>query len=728
MNRRDLLATSAAALAATALPAAALAKSPAGASMPNAPVPPVAKKIPVTIEQLGRTRTDDYQWMKDDNWQQVLRDPSIIKADVKEHLDAENAYREAMMASTEPLQLELFEEMKGRIKEDDSSVPLPDGPWEYYARYNAGAQHPLYCRRPRGRTDGEVILLDANALAEGKAYSSVGETEHSRDHALFAYSEDAQGSEVYRIFIKEIATGAFLGDPIESAMGGATFSADGEWVFWINRDDNGRSDKVLKRRTRGGEITTVYEEPDDGMYMGLDLSSDDRFIMISSGNGEQTEYRYVPADQPEATPLVIEPRREALRYDADHWGDRWVIRTDADGAVDFKIVTAPTDAPGRANWTDLVPFTEGRLIESVSLFSGHLTRVERYEANTRIVVRTRGGEEHVIGVDEPAYALSQLGTYEYDSPMMRYAYTSPSTPTQTFDYDMASRERTLRKTQEVPSGHNIDDYVVERLNAPAGDGAMVPITVLRRRSTPVDGSAPVLLYGYGSYGIPMAATFNTNRLSLVDRGFIYAIAHIRGGSDKGWGWFLAARRMSKKNTFTDFIAAAEHLIERNYARAGNIVTHGGSAGGLLMGAINNMRPDLWAGVIGDVPFVDVINTMSDTSLPLTPGEWPEWGDPITDPAAYDYMMSYSPYDQVEPKAYPAVLATGGLSDPRVTYWEPEKWVAKLRPATTSGKPVLLKINMTAGHFSSSGRFDYLKDIAIVYAFAIWSIQRGWERA
>ena len=728
MNRRDLLATSAAALAATALPAAVHAKSSAGASMPNAPVPPVAKKIPVTIEQLGRTRTDDYQWMKDDNWQQVLRDPSIIKADVREHLEAENAYREAMMASTEPLQLDLFEEMKGRIKEDDSSVPLKDGPWEYYARYNAGAQHPLYCRRPAGSTAGEVILLDANALAEGKAYSSVGETDHSRDHTLFAYAEDAQGSEVYRIYVKDIASGEFVGETIESAMGGQAFSADGEWIFWINRDDNGRSDKILKRRTRGGEISTVYEEPDDGMYMGLGLSADYKYILITSANGEQTEMRYVPSDQPEATPVMIEPRREALRYEADHWGDRWVIRTDADGAVDFKIVTAPTDAPGRANWTDLVPFTEGRLIESISAFSGHLTRVERYEANTRIVVRTRAGEEHVIGVDEPAYALSQLGTYEYDSPMMRYAYTSPSTPTQTYDYDMATRTRTLRKTQEVPSGHNIDDYVVERLNAPASDGAMVPVTVLRRKSTPVDGSAPVLLYGYGSYGIPMGATFNTNRLSLVNRGFIYAIAHIRGGSDKGWGWFLAARRMTKKNTFTDFIAAAEHLIERNYARAGNIVTHGGSAGGLLMGAINNMRPDLWAGVIGDVPFVDVINTMSDTSLPLTPGEWPEWGDPITDPAAYDYMMSYSPYDQVEAKAYPAVLATGGLSDPRVTYWEPEKWVAKLRPATTSGKPVLLKINMTAGHFSSSGRFDYLKDIAVVYAFAIWSIQRGWERA
>ncbi|RZJ36950.1 MAG: S9 family peptidase, partial [Brevundimonas sp.] len=341
---------------------------------------------------------------------------------------------------------ELFEEMKGRIKEDDSSVPLPDGPWEYYTRFETGQQHPLYCRRPKGQNTGEVILLDANALAEGKAYSSVGETEHSRDHALFAYSEDAQGSEVYRIFIKEIASGQFLGEPVESAMGGVTFSANGDWIFWVNRDDNGRSDKILKRPTRGGEITTVYEEPDDGMYMGLDLSSDDQFILISSGNGEQTEYRFVPADQPEAAPTVIEPRREALRYDADHWGDRWVIRTDADGAVDFKIVTAPTDAPGRANWTDLVPFTEGRLIESIAPFSGHLARVERYEANTRIVIRTRAGEEHAIAVDEPAYVLGLMGTYEYDSPMTRYGYNSPSTPNQTFDYNMETRERTLRKT------------------------------------------------------------------------------------------------------------------------------------------------------------------------------------------------------------------------------------------------------------------------------------------
>ena len=311
---------------------------------------------------------------------------------------------------------------------------------------------------------------------------------------------------------------------------------------------------------------------------------------------------------------------------------------------------------------------------------------------------------------------------------MRYGYNSPSTPTSTYDYDLATRQRTLRKVQEVPSGHDPSDYVVERLNAPAADGERVPVTVLRRKSTPVDGSAPLLLYGYGSYGIPIPASFSTNRLSLVDRGWIYAIAHIRGGSDKGWNWFLTARRMTKKNTFTDFIAAAEHLISRKYATAGGIVAEGRSAGGMLMGAVNNMRPDLWAGVIGGVPFVDVINTMSDTSLPLTPPEWPEWGNPIEDPEAYDYMMSYSPYDQVGPMAYPAVLATGGLSDPRVTYWEPEKWVAKLRPATTSGKPILLKINMEAGHAGSSGRFDYLKEVAHDYAFAVWAVEKGWERA
>jgi oligopeptidase B len=723
MNRRQLLATAAAAAAANALPLPAASQSP-GASMPQ---PPVAKKIPVVIEQLGRTRTDDYQWMKDDNWQAVLRDPTLIKADVREHLEAENAYREAMMASTVPLQETMFAEMRGRIKEDDSSVPSPDGAWEYYVRYNTGDQHPLYCRRPRGG-GAETVLLDANALAEGKAYSEVSAASHSPDHALFAYAEDAQGSEVHKIYVKDLATGQVLPAVIDSATGDFTFSPDSQWIFWTNRDDNGRPDKIFRRPVRGGDTTLVYEEEDEGMFIGVGRTADDRFIVIGIQNQETSEVRYIPGNTPTAKPVVLEPRVVATRYDVDHWGDRWVIRTNADDAIDFKIVEAPTDAPAKANWKDLVAHTPGRFIEGLDVTRDHLARQERADANTRIIIRDRTGAEHEIAVDEPAFALSLAGASEYETTTTRYAYNSPSTPTQTFDYDMVGRKRELRKTQEIPSGHDIADYVVERMNAPAAYGELVPVTVLRRKDTPVDGSAPLLLYGYGSYGIPMPASFSTNRLSLVDRGWIYAIAHIRGGSDKGWGWFLAARRMTKKNTFTDFIAAAEHLIQRNYATAGNIVAQGGSAGGMLVGAVNNMRPDLWAGVIGQVPFVDVINTMSDTSLPLTPPEWPEWGNPIEDAQAYDYMMSYSPYDQVAPMAYPAILATGGLSDPRVTYWEPEKWVAKLRPATTSGKPVLLKINMEAGHGGAAGRFDYLKEVAHDYAFAVWAVEKGWEKA
>jgi oligopeptidase B len=665
--------------------------------------------------------------MKDDNWQAVLRDPTLIKADVKEHLEAENAYREAMLASTLPLQEEMFEEMRGRIKEDDSSVPRPDGPWEYYTRFNTGDQHPLYCRRPRGG-GAETILLDANQLAEGKAYSDISYVEHSPDHTLYAYSEDAQGSEVHQIYIRDLVTGEVLPDPIQSAYGGFAFSPCSRWIFWTNRNENGRPDKIFRRPARGGETTLVYEETDEGMFIGVGRSSDDAFILISAENQETSEARYIPGDGPTSEPQIIAERIVGQRYDVDHWGDRWVIRTNADDSIDFKIVEAPTASPDRSSWTDLVAHSPGRFIEGMALVKDFIARQERADANTKIVIRDRAGTEHEIAVDEPAYALSLAGASEFETTTMRYGYNSPSTPTSTYDYDLATRERTLRKVQEVPSGHDPADYVVERLNAPAEDGQLVPVTVLRRRTTPVDGSAPLLLYGYGSYGIPMAASFSTGRLSLVDRGWIYAIAHIRGGSDKGWGWFLDGRKFKKKNTFTDFTAAADHLIARNYARAGKIVAQGGSAGGLLIGAVANMRPELWAGIIGQVPFVDVINTMSDTSLPLTPPEWPEWGNPLEDPEAYDYMMSYSPYDQVAPRAYPAILATGGLSDPRVTYWEPQKWVAKLRPATTSGNPVLLKINMEAGHGGSSGRFDYLKEVAHDFAFAVWAVERGWERA
>ncbi|RAK57919.1 S9 family peptidase [Phenylobacterium deserti] len=692
------------------------------------PPPPNARKQPHSIEQLGRTRTDDYAWMKDENWQQVLRDPKALRADVREHLDAENAYTKALLASTEGLQAQLFSEMKGRIKEDDSSVPAPDGPWEYYARYALGAEHPVHARRPRGQADGEQVLLDEDALSKGKAYFQVGAAHHSPDHALYAWAADEQGSEYYTIHVKDLASGEVQGAPIESAYGDFTFSPDSQWLFWIWRDENARPAKVFRRPARGGEDVLVYEEPDDGMFLGVGTTSDDSHVLIHVGNQETTELWLIPASDPTAAATMAEPRRVGVKYEIDHWSDRWVIRTNDDGAVDFKLCVSEAEAPAKATWRDWIAHQPGRYITGFAAFAGHLVRAERVNALDRLVVVTRDGREHAVAFDEEAYALHLEGGYEYDTTTTRFVYQSPTTPRQWFDYDLESRERTLRKTQEVPSGHDPERYVARRLYATAPDGEQVPVTVLMLKETPLDGSAPVLLYGYGSYGHAMEPSFSIRNLSLVDRGWIWATAHIRGGSDKGWGWFLDGRREKKTNTFTDFIACAEHLIAEGYGTKGRIAAYGGSAGGMLMGAVANLRPDLWGAIIAAVPFVDVLNTMSDTSLPLTPPEWPEWGNPIEDTEAYDRILSYSPYDQVGDKPYPPVLATGGLSDPRVTYWEPAKWVAKLRDHTTGDAPILLKINMEAGHGGASGRFDFLKEIALDYAFAIWALERGWEAA
>ncbi len=689
------------------------------------PKPPAAPKRPTTLEQLGRTRTDDYAWMKDEGWQQVLRDPKVLRADIREHLEAENAYTKAVLAGTEDLQAQLFAEMKGRIKEDDSSVPAPDGPWEYYARYDTGAEHPIHARRPRGG-GGEQVLIDENALAEGKAFFQVGAAHHSPDHALFAWAADAQGSEYYEIRVKDLATGEEVGAPVESAYGDFVFSPDSQWIFWIWRDENARPAKVFRRPARGGEDVLVYEEQDDGMFLGVGVTSDDSHILIHVGNQETTELWLIPATEPTAAPVVAEPRRTGVKYSLDHWTDRWVIRTNDDGAVDFKLAVSEAAVPAKVSWRDWVAHEPGRYITGFAAYADHLVRAERVNALDRLVVMDRSGGEHVVAFDEEAYALHLETGFEYGATLTRFVYQSPTTPRQWFDYDMATRQRTLRKTQEVPSGHDPSRYLARRLYATAPDGEQVPITLLMRKDVAQDGSAPVLLYGYGSYGHAMEPSFSIRNLSLVDRGWIWATAHIRGGSDKGWGWFLDGRKEKKPNTFTDFIACAEHLVAQGYATKGKIAAYGGSAGGMLMGAVANLRPDLWGAIIAAVPFVDVLNTMSDTSLPLTPPEWPEWGNPIEDPKAYDLIASYSPYDQVKAQAYPPILATGGLSDPRVTYWEPAKWVAKLRDYTTGEAPILLKINMEAGHGGASGRFDFLKEIALDYAFAIWAIEERWK--
>ncbi|HWA00556.1 MAG TPA: S9 family peptidase [Caulobacterales bacterium] len=686
-----------------------------------APTPPAARREPFSITQLGRTRVDDYHWMKDDNWQNVMRDPTLIRADIKAHLDAENAYREQMLASTRDLQERLYQEMRARIKEDDSSVPSPDGPWEYYRRYETGAQYPLYVRKPRGQAGPEEILLNVPQLAEGRAFYKVLQAEHSPDHKLLAYAVDEHGSEIYTVYVRDLSTGQTLASPVQNCTGDFTWSPDGAYIFWTFRDDNGRPAKIFRRPARGAEDALVYDEPDDGFFIGVGVSESREFILISCGNQEQSEYHLIPAGHPTAAPVVFHQREEKLLYTPTHWNGRWYILTNADDAVDFKVMTCAIGQTGRARWRDELPHQPGRYILEMSATENYLTRVERANALPRIVIRDRTGGEHAVAMTEEAFTLDTVGGYEFDTTNQRFVYSSPTTPAQTFDYNMATRQRVLRKTQEVPSGHDPANYEAHRFFAPAPDGKQVPITVLMKKGLALDGSAPCLLYGYGSYGITIDANFDIRHLSLVDRGWVYAIAHVRGGSEMGFGWFLDGRHLTKKNTFTDFIACAEELVRRNYARAGHIVAEGRSAGGMLMGAIANMRPDLWAGVIGGVPFVDVLNTMSDTSLPLTPPEWPEWGNPIENETDYDYIASYSPYDNVAAKPYPAVLSTGGLSDPRVTYWEPTKWAAKLRASTTSGRPVLLRMNMGAGHAGSAGRFEVLRELAHDYAFAIKAV-------
>ena len=698
------------------------------------PQPPAPQRQPFSTEQLGRRRSDDYHWMKDDNWQAVLRDPATIRPDIKAALIEENAYSQMLVGPTEALQHMLYEEMRGRIKEDDASTPSPDGSWEYYTRFNIGAQHPVVARRPRlgavsieDSLAQEQVLLDEDARAKGHDFYETSDVQHSPDHKLLAWGEDTQGSEYHRIFVQDLSTGEILDDSVDSCDGGFCFSPCSQWLFWVWRDENSRPAKVFRRPARGGEDVLVYEEKDEGFFLHVGTLSSDAFIAIGTGNHETSETWLIPSSAPTAAPECPAPREAGVQYDIDHWDDRFIIRTNAGSAVDFKLMVSFDPLATKASWQELLPHRPGIYVTGVGVYKRHMVRSERENANTRLVITRKSDmAEHAIAVAEEAYSLGFNGGYEYDTDIVRYSYTSPTTPAQTFDYDMETRRATLRKTQVIPSGHNPGDYVARRLYANASDGEKVPVTVVTKKDTPVDGSAPLLLYAYGAYGIPMDPGFSIRSLSLVNRGWIYAIAHVRGGSEKGYGWFLDGRRFKKKNTFSDFIACAESLCQAGYSSPGNIVASGGSAGGMLMGAITNMRPDLWAGVIGAVPFVDVLNTMSDTTLPLTPPEWPEWGNPLEDAEAYDYIQSYSPYDNITARPYPPVLATGGLSDTRVTYWEPMKWIASLRAHSTSSAPMLLKINMDAGHGGASGRFEFLKEVAFDYAFAIWAVERGWE--
>ena len=760
--------------------------------------PPVAPRRPTALPVLhGRRRTDDYAWLRDESWQRVMRDPTLLRADIRAHLDAENAYKEAALAPAKTLRTTLFDEFRARIKEDDSSVPAQDGEWEYYHRYREGGQHPVVCRRPTGdpaavaagdsgdetrhdtadgtitdaldraasdgsgascghiaggalanppdhgtgdtadrdgtddppdpgldraaRAPGEQVLLDGDAEAEGKSYYRIGGRAHSWNHRRLAWAVDENGSEFFTLRVKDLETGQPLDDVIERCSGGFAWAADHETLFYTVLDDHHRPCKVLRHRT-GTDVADdvlVYEEPDAGFFLNVAITESRRFLVLDAHDHVTSEVRLIDAKRPASTPVLVAERDPNTEYSVSHHGDRLIILTNAGGAEDFRIVEAPIASPSRTHWVDLVPHRPGVLIAGFMVYARWLVRLERENALPRIVVRDlASGEEHAIAFEEEAYSLGLAGGYEFDTDTLRFTYSSMTTPEHVYDYDMRTRERVVRKVQEVPSGHDPADYVTRRIMAASHDGEAVPISVLHRKDTAIDGSAPLLLYGYGSYGMSMPASFGTTRLSLVDRGFVYAIAHVRGGTERGYAWYTNGKIEKKTNTFHDFIAAGQVLVEQGFTRPGHIAIHGGSAGGMLVGACANMAPELFHAVIAEVPFVDVLNTICDDTLPLTPPEWPEWGNPIESEAAYDCIAGYSPYDNIEAKDYPHIIATAGLTDPRVTYWEPAKWVAKLRATKTDDRLLVLHTNMEAGHGGAAGRFDRLKETALVYAFVL----------
>jgi oligopeptidase B len=686
---------------------------------------PRADPRPHAYTHHGVTLDDEFAWLKAANWQEVMRDPLRLDPAIRAYLEAENSYCERALADTGELQSKLFAEMKGRIKEDDSTVPEPDGPHAYYFRYRKDGQHPLICRQNR---DGgkETILLDGDALARGKPFFHLGPTRHSPDHRLLAWSSDDTGSEFYSARVRALSTGAELDDVVSDVSGGVVWTRDSSAFYYVRLDENHRPMGVFRHHlgTPASADPCVFAEADPGLFISIAETQSGCFAAISAHDHETSEVHIVDLTRNNAMPMLVAARETGVQYEVDHHPSfngraALLIRTNADGAEDFKIVWTSLATPGREHWRDLISHRPGTYILSFSILKDWLIRLEREDSLPRILLRRLdNGEEHVIAFAEEIYSLGFDGGYEFATDLLRFSYSSMTTPSEVWDYNLATRTRTLRKRQEIPSGHDPAAYVTRRLLVPAPDGETVPISLLHRKDAEIGATTPCLLYGYGAYGISIPAAFNTNRLSLVDRGFIYAIAHVRGGTEKGWRWYREGKLKKKPNTFHDFIAATEYLISNGWTGRGKVVAHGGSAGGALIGAVANLRPDLFGAMIAEVPFVDVLNTMLDETLPLTPPEYPEWGDPLRDAEAFRTILGYSPYENVRPQNYPAMLALAGLTDPRVLYWEAVKWVARLRRVRTDRNLVVLRTNLEAGHGGAAGRFDRLKEVALAYAFAI----------
>lgn len=670
----------------------------------------------------GVERTDEYAWMRALNWKEALADPSKLPSDIRAALDEENAYAEETLAPLSGLRAALAAELRGRIKEDEAEPPVPDGPFCYYTCHRVGGQHPLYCRLAR-EGGPQTILLDGDAEAQGRDFFAVGDVAHSPDHRALAWTFDESGGEEFALRVRDLADGRdgpILARRIE---GDPVWRCDSRGLLYVALDDDHRPTRVMRVALDAPEATPelVLEERDPRFFLSLEQSASGRYAVIASHDHDSTQVWLVDLAEPAAAPRLVAPRVPGRRVEVDHWRDRLIVTVGDGDAVDFRIVEAPLDAPRL--WRDLVPHEPGRMIVDVAVFDGHLARLERVDASPRIVVRCmETGAEHVVAFDEEAYDLAFGAMHEHATTTLRFIYSSPARPREVWDYDMASGERVLLQRQELPSGHDPHAYVVRRVHALSHDGARVPITLLHRRDVPYDGTAPALLYGYGAYGTAVTSSFSVSRLSLADRGVVCAVAHVRGGSDKGFGWYLDGKLEKKTNSFLDFVACARRLVDLRVCAPDRLAAQGGSAGGLLMGAVANMAPELFAAIVAEVPFVDVMATMMDEHLPLTPPEWLEWGDPIRDAEAFRRMLSYSPYDNVGEKPYPPILALAGVSDPRVTYWEPLKWVARLRARSTGGGPTVLRVNMHAGHAGAAGRFDRIEEIALIYAFLLSALK------
>jgi oligopeptidase B len=683
----------------------------------NASIPKI-NKILNTVKIHNEELMDNYSWIKQKNWKEVILNPDKLNAQVKKYLDEENLFKENQLKDIKDIEKKLFEELKSKIKNEDNSVPKKDGDYFYGYKYNKNNEYPIYYRKNITK-NSEEIILDCEKKSKTHTYFNVASISHSHNHKSVAYNIDTNGSEYFSIFVEDIDKKEILSPEIKNTTGDIIWSLDNNYIFYVGLDQNHRPTKVFKHKIGSdtNKDLLIYEEKDPSFFCSINLSKTKKYLFIRTADHETSEYLFINLQLNETTPVLFKKRIKKIEYDLEHHEKFFLISTNIDEAKNFKIMISYEQSYQK--WEEFIAYEKDNLILDFILLKGWLVRLERTEGSENIIIlNLNNKDQHKISFDEEAYNLSLDHGYEYETDTFRYSYSSPATPKSIFDYDCKLKKQELKKTQEVPSGHNKDDYICKKIFATAHDNEKIPITILYKKGVKLDSNNYLLLYGYGSYGISIPSNFSTNRLSLVDRGIIYAIAHIRGGKEKGYEWYENGKLLNKKNTFLDFISCAKKLCEDKYTSPKKIIAQGGSAGGLLMGYIANESPDLFLGIIAQVPFVDICNTMLDEDLPLTVTEIPEWGDIKNDKKSFLYVKSYSPYDNVKKQNYPHMLVTGGISDPRVTYWEMTKWVAKLRENKTDNNLLLLHMNMTAGHSGASGRFDYLKEIAMEYGFVL----------